>query len=183
MSIIGKIYCKLRGDSRHDDRYYSEKVVETIRNQGGGVVGKNLYVYDSNIDFPFSFLLQIGDNVTITHARILLHDASLRRKNGYTKIGTVSIGNNVFIGADSTLLPGISIGDNVVIGAGTVVAKDIPSNSVAIGNPCRILRTYEEFLDREKSNIKSSIVIEKLPDDFTDEEKKQLIKCRVGYCK
>lgn len=121
--------------------------------------------------------------MTITHARILLHDASLRRKTGYTKIGVVSIGNNVFIGADSTLLPGISIGDNVVIGAGTVVAKDIPSDCVVVGNPCRILRTYEEFVEKENDSIKTEIVIEKLPDDFTDEEKKRLINNRVGYCK
>ena len=50
------------------------------------------------------------------------------------------MGNNVWIGGNVTVLPGVSIGDNVVIGAGSVVTKDIPSNVVAVGNPCRVIK-------------------------------------------
>lgn len=56
----------------------------------------------------------------------------------------VHIGNNVWIGAGAILMPGVSIGDNTVIGAGSVVTKDIPSNVVAVGNPCRVLRPIDE---------------------------------------
>ena len=59
----------------------------------------------------------------------------------------IRIGNNVWIGAHSVVLPGVTIGDNVVIGAGSVVTKDLPSNVVAIGNPCKVLR---EVNDRDK---------------------------------
>ena len=52
----------------------------------------------------------------------------------------VTIGNNVWIGGGAIILPGVSIGDNVTIGAGSVVTKDIPSNTVAAGNPCRVLK-------------------------------------------
>ena len=52
----------------------------------------------------------------------------------------VTIGNNVWIGAGSVILPGVTIGDNTVIGAGSVVTKDIPANVVAVGNPCRVMR-------------------------------------------
>ena len=52
----------------------------------------------------------------------------------------VTIGNNVWIGGSSVILPGITIGDNVTIGAGSVVTKSIPSNCVAVGNPCRVIR-------------------------------------------
>ncbi|MDR3011959.1 MAG: maltose O-acetyltransferase, partial [Chitinispirillales bacterium] len=52
----------------------------------------------------------------------------------------VTIGNNVWIGADAVILPGVTIGDNTVIGAGSVVTKDIPANVVAVGNPCRVVR-------------------------------------------
>lgn len=52
----------------------------------------------------------------------------------------VNIGNNVWIGADVTILPGVSIGDNAVIGAGSVVVRDIPANSVAVGNPCKVIK-------------------------------------------
>lgn len=57
-----------------------------------------------------------------------------------TRTAPVSIGNNVWIGGGSILLPGVTIGDNVVIGAGSVVTKDIPSNKIAYGNPCKIIR-------------------------------------------
>ncbi len=52
----------------------------------------------------------------------------------------VTIGNNVWIGGDTVINPGVTIGDNTVIGAGSVVTKEIPSGVVAVGNPCRVLR-------------------------------------------
>lgn len=52
----------------------------------------------------------------------------------------VNIGNNVWIGGNVTILPGVNIGDNVTIGAGSVVARDIPSNTVAVGNPCKVVK-------------------------------------------
>ena len=55
----------------------------------------------------------------------------------------VTIGDNCWIGGSSTILPGVTIGDNVTIGAGSVVVKDIPSNSVAVGNPARVVRTIK----------------------------------------
>lgn len=56
----------------------------------------------------------------------------------------VHIGNNVWIGAGSVILPGVTIGDNTVIGAGSVVTKDIPSDSVSYGNPCKVVREIGE---------------------------------------
>ena len=57
---------------------------------------------------------------------------------------TVHIGENVWIGAGTIIVPGVTIGKNSVIGAGSVVVKDIPDNVVAVGNPCRVLRKIEE---------------------------------------
>ena len=54
---------------------------------------------------------------------------------------SVIIGDNVWIGGSVTILPGVTIGDNVTIGAGSVVTKDIPSNSIAVGNPCKVIKT------------------------------------------
>ncbi len=56
----------------------------------------------------------------------------------------VTIGDNVWIGGGVTITPGVTIGDNVVIGAGSVVTKDIPSNTIAVGNPCRVIREINE---------------------------------------
>ena len=57
-----------------------------------------------------------------------------------TQTAPVTIGNNVWIGGGVIIMPGVTIGDNVVIGAGSVVTKDIPSNVVAYGNPCKVMR-------------------------------------------
>lgn len=97
-----------------------------------------------------AFLLTIGNNVTISDARILLHDASTKMALKYSRVGRVTIGDNVFIGADSIILPSITIGNNVVVGAGTVVTKDVPDNSVIVGNPGRIITSYDEFINRNK---------------------------------
>lgn len=53
----------------------------------------------------------------------------------------ITVGNDVWIGAGVSVLPGVTIGDNCVIGAGSVVSKDIPSNSVAVGNPCKVIKS------------------------------------------
>ena len=67
----------------------------------------------------------------------------LRRKQAQYNL-PIKIGNNVWIGANAVVLPGVSIGDNTVIGAGSVVTKKIPANVVAVGNPCRVLREINE---------------------------------------
>lgn len=65
----------------------------------------------------------------------------------HDECGPIVIGNNVFVGTNSVILPGVQIGDNVVIGAGSIVAKDIPSNSIAVGNPCRVIKQKEPYAE------------------------------------
>lgn len=72
-----------------------------------------------------------------------------QRNSGLEIALPVTIGDNVWIGANVCILPGVTIGDNVVIGAGSVVNKDIPSGVVAVGNPCRVLRRITDK-DRQK---------------------------------
>lgn len=62
----------------------------------------------------------------------------------------IKVGNNVWFGAGVQVMPGVTIGDNVVIGGGSLVVKDIPSNSIAFGNPCKVVREITE-VDRQKS--------------------------------
>ena len=97
--------------------------------------------------------LEIGNKVTISSgAHIYTHDSSDYRyydlekdpENGtHIKRAPVKIGNNVQIGANSIVLPGVMIGNNVIVGALTLVNKDIPDNSIAVGSPCRILKREE----------------------------------------
>lgn len=88
----------------------------------------------------------IGPNVTIATAdHPILPEL---RQQGYQYNMPVHIGKNCWLGAGVIVLPGITIGDNVVIGAGSIVTKDIPSNVVAVGNPCRVMREVNEH-DKE----------------------------------
>ncbi len=85
----------------------------------------------------------IGPNVSIYTACHSTNPVERNSRREWAK--PVTIGNNVWIGGSATILPGVTIGDNVTIGAGSVVAKDIPSNVVAVGNPCRVVKKLKVF--------------------------------------
>ena len=148
------------------------KNAEEIRKRGGGV-GNNFFNYGI-IDNNHINLLSIGDNVTIASgAKLELHDASTNRILGYSKIGRISIGNNVFIGANSLILPNVAIGDNCIIGAGSVVVRDIPSGIVAVGNPCRVVGAYEDFIAKNKELFNCSKVYKKQYDKMSEKERRK----------
>jgi acetyltransferase-like isoleucine patch superfamily enzyme len=100
------------------------------------------------------YLIKIGDHVTITgQVQFITHDGGVWVfREEYQEIdvfGKIIIGNNVFIGYNTIILPGVIIGDNVVIGAGSVVTKSIPSNTVAAGVPAKVITSYDVY--KEKS--------------------------------
>ncbi|MBO4604002.1 MAG: sugar O-acetyltransferase [Clostridiales bacterium] len=86
--------------------------------------------------------VMMGPNVAIYTAGHPLHPDS--RNSGYEYGIDVSIGDNVWIGGNVCIMPGVNIGNNVVIGAGSVVTKDIPDNMIAVGNPCKVVREITE---------------------------------------
>lgn len=113
--------------------------------------GKNIYVNFNftavdDTDIYVGDYTMFGPNVTVaTAGHPVLPEL---RTRGLQYNAPVKIGKNCWIGAGAIILPGVTIGDNSVIGGGSVVTKDIPENVVAVGNPCRVLRTINEH-DRE----------------------------------
>lgn len=85
---------------------------------------------------------QIAPNVSIYTAGHPIHPDS--RNSGYEYGIEVTIGDNVWIGGNVCIMPGVTVGDNVVIGAGSVVTKDIPGSVIAVGNPCRVVRAITD---------------------------------------
>ena len=85
---------------------------------------------------------QIAPNVAIYTAGHPVHPES--RNTGYEYGIDVTIGDNVWLGGNTCIMPGVTIGNNVVIGGGSVVTKDIPDNAIAAGNPCRVIRYISE---------------------------------------
>ena len=125
-------------------------------------IGKNTQIFPHVSFGSEPYLITIGSQVKITYGcKFITHDGgtyvlrNLKAENEKTVCyGKITIGDNVFIGNDCIILPGVKIGDNVVIGAGSVVVKSIPSNSVAAGVPCKVIRSIEEY---EKNALLHSI--------------------------
>ncbi len=98
----------------------------------------------------------IGDDVTFgPRVHILAHDASLKRHLGYARIANVNIGNRVFIGADTVVMPGVTIGDDAIVGANSTVTRSIPPRTVVAGSPARVICSLDEYLARHREAMKT----------------------------
>lgn len=106
-----------------------------------------------------------GNNVGVSPGcKIISSNHDQNDHSKHEKAEPIRIGNNVFIYANSVVLPGVQIGDNVIIGAGSVVTKDIPSNSIAVGNPCKVIKAKPDYVNQ----LKLSDFNRKIPDKFLD---------------
>lgn len=178
MNYIKEFLYRFRGE------YTTEQLIKM-----GMKVGENFNRLNGVILDPgHCWLIEIGDNVTIApRVHILCHDASTKQFLNYTKIGRVNIGNNVFIGAESVVLPGVTIGSNVVIGANSTVTHNIPDNSVVVGSPARVICSLEEYIEKERKCMEKSpcygeeyTLRENVAMEKRMEQKKDL-KEKIGY--
>lgn len=147
MNIIKEFIYRLRGE------YTTERLISM-----GLKVGKNFNRLNGVILDPgHCWLLEIGDNVTMApRVHILCHDASTKGLLGYTKIGRVTIGNNVFIGAGTVVLPGVTIGNDVIIGANSTITHDVPENSVVAGAPAKVICSLSDYVEKERRRMENS---------------------------
>lgn len=136
------------------------------------------------IDYPHCYLISIGNNVGLgPRVHILAHDASTKLALGYTKIGLVEIGDNVFIGANSVILPNVKIGNNVIIGAGSIINKDVPDNSVVGGNPAKVICSTYDYIEKNKSLMKVRPLFDEsytISMNVTEEKKQEMIESLKG---
>ena len=119
-------------------------------------IGENFY---SNVNCVIldGAKVTFGDNVFVAPNCGFYtagHPLDVKQRNaGIEYAYPITIGNSVWIGANVSVLPGVTIGDNCVIGAGSVVSRDIPANSVAVGNPCRVIKTLNQDDEYAHYNI------------------------------
>lgn len=136
-----------------------EKRAQYLR-LSGVKIGTNSEIYP-NVSFGSEpYLIELGDNVRLASGvQLITHDGGLwvLRNSGLLsncdKFGKIKIGNNVHIGVSAIILPGVTIGDNVIIGVGAIVTKNIPSNSVAVGVPAKIIESIDDYYDKNKDKI------------------------------
>lgn len=128
------------------------------------------------IDKIYPHLITIGDDVIFSaDVKVLAHDAGLKNLMGIVRIGKVCIGNRVFVGLGTIILPNVTIGDDVIIGAGSVVSKSIPSGCVCAGVPAKVICSMEEYKTRILSMSSTVPIYENTlnPLLMTDEEKEK----------
>lgn len=180
MNILKKIIRQLVFRLRAD--YTTEDLIK----MGLRVGNRFLRMHGVILDPSHCWLITIGDNVTMApRVHVLAHDASTCHHLGYTLIGRVDIGNNVFVGADTVILPGVSIGENSIIGANSTVTKNIPANVVAAGNPAKTICSIDEYIARNEKRMAHGHVYS---EDFTlrgnitpDKKEQQHNDLKDGY--
>ena len=142
-------------------KYYfmekASKAIQKIRFSKLQILGyknissKAIIESNLNLDRVYPQGIYIGENTLVASGTtILCHEHVKRDENDIKNpwVTNTYIGRNSFIGVGSTILPGVRIGDEVIIGASSVVTKDIPSNSVAVGNPARVIKTDIRMNDK-----------------------------------
>lgn len=142
----------------------------------GANIGNNCSFIGRNISFSSEpYLITIGNNVRVSFdVSFVTHDGGtyvLRKERPEAVIyGKIAVGNNVFIGARSIIMPNVIIGDNCIIGAGSIVTKNIPSNCVAAGVPAKVICSLDEY------KVKHSYEILDIVNMPYEEKKQYLLK-------
>lgn len=154
-----------------------ELYIEGLISKGLNLGSNVTFAADVFLDPSHCFLIRIGNNVTFApNVRVIAHDASTKQFLDFTRIGFVRILDDCFIGDSVIVLPGVTIGPRAIVGAGSIVTRDIPENSVAVGHPARVICTLDEYLSKRKKTAQDRGVLghEYWAEHLTDERRAQL---------
>ena len=152
--ILKKMFVEIGDDCYIEPPFHANWGGKNVHFGNGVYANFNLTMVD-DCDIFVGNNVMFGPNVTVSAGTHPIHP-ELRSKQAQYNI-PIHIGNNVWIGGNTVVNPGVKIGDNCVIGSGSVVTKDIPANSIAVGNPCRVIRA---ITDEDKQYYYKNLKIE-----------------------
>ena len=141
MDLLKKMFAEIGDDCYIETPFFANWGGKHVHFGNGVYANFNLTLVDDGEIYVGNNVL-FAPNVILASGTHPIHPGLRSRQAQYNL--PIHIGNNVWIGANSVILPGVNIGDNSVIGAGSVVTKDIPANVIAVGNPCKVLRKIDE---------------------------------------
>ncbi len=141
MDLLKKMFAEIGDDCYIETPFFANWGGKHVHFGNGVNANFNLTLVDDGEIYVGNNVL-FAPNVILASGTHPIHPELRSRQAQYNL--PIHIGNNVWIGANSVILPGVNIGDNSVIGAGSVVTKDIPANVIAVGNPCKVLRKIDE---------------------------------------
>ena len=155
MALIKSVFTAI-----FDLAYFMLKGSVAYARKKGVKVGEHCRIYIKSWGSE-PFLVSIGDHVTVTSGvKFITHDGStclVKNAEGqrYQRFAPIQVGSHVFIGVNTIVMPGVTIGSKVVIGAGSVVTKDIPDDSVAVGAPAKVVSSFADFQAKIKDTCVS----------------------------
>lgn len=151
--LLRKLFFRLTG---HPEKESSESYIEWLKSRGIKI-GKGTRVIspsDISVDITRPELVEIGENVLLHKGTVIMtHDyASRAFVNKYSIFlpshGRIKLGNNIWLGENVTILKNVEIGDDCIIGSGSVVTKSIPSGSIAVGIPAKVISTFDDYFKK-----------------------------------
>ena len=178
LRLHAKDLCFKYNNTKPSDTKKRQKIIRKL-------FGKTGEIFNIESDFwcDYGYNIEVGNNFYVNHNCVMLdcnkikfgdnvliapncgfytagHPLDVEKRNKWIEYAyPITVGNNVWFGANSIILPNVTIGDNVVIGAGSVITKDIPSNTLAYGSPCKVVREINEqdalkYFKSEEQNVR-----------------------------
>lgn len=173
-----RIYYKLAKYFMNDEKYATTLAIDNARMQGVKV-GERCRFFSTEFSTE-QYLINIGNHVTIASGvYFITHDGGVwvirdlydEHKN-CNIVGKINIGDNVFIGINAIIMPGVTIGKNSIVAAGSVVTKSFPDNSIIAGVPARKIKSLDEYINKnEKILINTK--------NLSEEDKKEYILSNI----
>lgn len=140
------------------DKYKRMKNPEKYWREKGVTIGRRCEIYPSVSFGSEPYLISIGNHVRINEGvRFITHDGGVwvlreylneENSNKIDLFGKITVGDNVHIGTNATIMPGVSVGNNCIIGCGAIVTKDVANNTIVVGVPARAIETIDEYVKK-----------------------------------